>query len=89
MLTITVRALSQLAGGASAPEGLGELVPRHRSSLLGYEVREEEPTLPPGEARLVDHRAVGLDCDPTREENLQWQAPGISAEILPHLGVLY
>ena len=75
MLTITVSAFSQVAGGAVAPERLGELVARHRSALLGHEVGEQEPTLAPEELRIVDHHAVGLQCDPTSEEDPQLQ-PG-------------
>ena len=71
-------------GRCLAPQGLGELVPRHRPALLGHQIREQEPTLPPREALLVDHHAVGLDCDPTREENLQLATPRHSlTRILP------
>jgi len=48
---------------------------RYRSALLGHEVGEEQPALPPGKARVVDHDRVGLDRDPTREEDLQRKPP--------------
>ena len=65
-----------------APERLREFVPWHRSALLGHEVGEQEPTLPSREARLVDHDPVGLDCHPTRKENLQLNLLAFSC---PHL----
>lgn len=39
--------------------------------MLGYEVGEQKTTLPPRKVPLVDHHALGLDGDPTREEDLQ------------------
>ena len=58
-------------GRRLSPQCLRELVPRHRPALLGHQVREQEPTLPPREERLVDHRTVELYRNPTREKNLQ------------------
>ena len=70
-------------GRRLAPQRLRQLVSRHRSALLGHEIGEEQPTLPPREAPLVDHHAVGLDCDTTREEDLQLEPP--SRSLAAHL----
>ena len=56
------------------PECVCELVPRHRSALLGHELGKQQPTLPAGEALLVDHETVALDCDPTGEKDLSFTA---------------
>jgi hypothetical protein len=37
------------------------------------QVDKEKPTLTPREARLVQHAAVRLGCDPTSEKHLQSQ----------------
>jgi hypothetical protein len=54
-----------------APQDLGELLAGNRSSVLCHEVGEQQPSLPPGKAPLVDDDAIALRGDPTREENLQ------------------
>src|SRR6266849_750527 len=41
------------------------------ASLLGHEIGEREPTLASRETSLADERAVGLERDPTCEENLR------------------
>jgi hypothetical protein len=84
LLTSTVSALSQVAGGAAPQTASGELVARHRSAFLGYQVGEQDPALSPREARLVDQDTVGLDCDSTCEEDPQLQRTRhVLAEILP------
>ena len=54
-----------------APENVRQLVSRHRPSVVGYEVGEEETALPPRKVPLVDHDALGFDGDPACEEDLQ------------------
>jgi Protein of unknown function (DUF1059) len=52
--------------------------------MLGREVGEHEPTLPAGEARVVDRRTVLLDGRPPQEEDLQLEPSNRSlARILP------
>ena len=80
LLTSTVSALSQVAGGASPQSASASSSRGTGSALLGDQVGEQQPALPPRKARLVDHDAVGLDCDPTCEENLQ---PDLLAFFLP------
>jgi len=48
-------------GERIAPQHLGELVARYRPPVLCRQVGEQDPTLPAGEALLVDTRAVRLD----------------------------
>ncbi len=52
--------------------------------MFGDEVGEQEPALAPRKACLVDDHIIDLECDPTREENLQLTPPNVSlASILP------
>ena len=74
MLTMTLSALSQVAGGASAPERLRELVAWHRPARLGHQVCEQQPALPSWKVRLVDHLSVGFDCDSACEKDLQLES---------------
>jgi hypothetical protein len=52
--------------GRIAPEHLRELVARYRPPVLSRQVGEQDPTLPAGEALLVDTRAVRLDEETLR-----------------------
>ena len=66
------------------PERFRELVPRNSPPSLGHQVREEQPALPPREARLVDYVTVGFDGDAPREEDPQLRPASHSlVSILP------
>jgi len=53
------------------PQGRRELVPRHRPSPLHRQVGEQQPTLSPRQTRVLHREAVGLERDPSHQENLQ------------------
>ena len=66
------------------PQGRRELVPRHRPSPLHRQVGEQQPALPPRQARVLHREAVGLERDPPHQENLQAGPPSrLLAYILP------
>ena len=66
------------------PQGRSELVPRHRPSPLHRQVGEQQPALPPRQARVRHREAVGLERDPPHQENLQAGPPSrLLAYILP------
>src|SRR5262249_8092348 len=69
------------------PKRLRKLVPRHRPAALSHQIREQQPALPSGEARLVDHPPVGLQRHTTQQRNPWLQDPGhLVAQILPRSG---
>jgi len=69
-------------GRIGLPQRLGELISRHRPSVLEREVREEEATLA-REVSLVQDDSIRFQGDPTREEDLQLSLQTVLAEILP------
>ena len=62
-------------GEVLAPEQLGQLVTGNRPSLLRRQVREQDSTLAPGEALLVQPRAVRLDREALRHRDSDVQGP--------------
>ncbi len=67
LLTSTVGAMSQVAGGSS-PQRLRELVPRHPSPLLGHQIGEQKPALPSRKTPLVgQHSSVSAATRPARK----------------------
>ena len=58
-------------GRILAPESPGELVPRHRPSVVECEVGEEQTALPSRKMPLVENDTIRFSGNPSREEDLQ------------------
>ena len=56
-------------GRRLAPERVRELVPGNRPALLAHEIGEDETSLPPRQAVLVDEHPVRADRDASRQRD--------------------